>query len=136
MVIRLNQSQKVQLERILKKIKFILLLHEIFTVLCLLASSPCTHRFFPRILRQFCEPQTTLNLPYSPYTIKYFLYVSSESAEIMNTQSQKDIFTFNNACSKKSNGANYRPRMNEQFTNLIFLLSLKVFAFYVCGEYA
>jgi hypothetical protein len=31
-------------------------------------------------------------------------YVSSESAEIMNTQSQKDIFTFNNACSKKSNG--------------------------------
>ncbi len=38
----------------------------------LFASSPCSHRFFPRIWRKFYVPQTTLHLPYSPYTLKYF----------------------------------------------------------------
>jgi hypothetical protein len=38
----------------------------------LFATSPCTHRFFPRVGRKFCVPQTTLHLPYSPYTLKYF----------------------------------------------------------------
>jgi hypothetical protein len=37
----------------------------------LVASSPCTHRFFPRIWRQFCVPQTTLHSPYSPCSLKY-----------------------------------------------------------------
>jgi len=46
------------------------LLTKISSVLCPLASS--THRFFPRILRQFCLPQRTLNLHYSPYMLKRF----------------------------------------------------------------
>ncbi len=48
----------------------------------LFASSPCTHRFCPGILRiqlntfctfgEFCVLQTTLN---SPYVVKYFMHI-------------------------------------------------------------
>ncbi len=37
--------------------------------LCLSASSPCTHRFFSRILRQLCALQSTLNSPYSQFRL-------------------------------------------------------------------
>ena len=38
----------------------------------LFVCSPYSQRFFPHIWRKFCVPQTTLHLPYSPYTLKYF----------------------------------------------------------------
>jgi hypothetical protein len=47
----------------------------IFSVLCIFASSPCTHRFFQRILSRFCVPQAALNLPYSPFTLKNFPWI-------------------------------------------------------------
>ncbi len=71
-----------------------MLLNEIFTVLCLLASSPCKsmHRFFPHILRQFCVPQTTLNSPYSPYALKHFPCILLIRLRSKNTW--REIFFF------------------------------------------
>jgi hypothetical protein len=42
----------------------------IYTQFCI--SLRLQHRFFPRILKRLCVPHTALDLPYCPYTLKYF----------------------------------------------------------------
>ncbi len=61
-----------------------------------ISASPWTLRFFPRIWRHFCVPQTTLNLPCSPYTLKYFLCILRIRRK--NEEYVERNFTFNNAC--------------------------------------
>ncbi len=48
--------------KVLKKFHVGPFLLAIFSMLCLFTSSPCTHRFLPRVQRSICVPQTTLNL--------------------------------------------------------------------------
>jgi len=60
-----------------------------------ISASPWTLRFFPRIWRHFCVPQTTLNLPCSPYTLKYFLCILRIRRK--NEEYVERNFTFNNA---------------------------------------
>ncbi len=86
---------------------YVLLLTEICSILCLSWSirrirqeslcvfSHVSRRFFPctvfskyvsRIWRQFCVPQMTRNLPYSPHMLKYFPQFS-EYAQILSAHS-------------------------------------------------
>ncbi len=92
----LNLSHIVQLERIFKKLKFVLLLTKIYTLLCLLAYQENMPRASLRHLHVCINPfrvfseyvyilsahmETILctannpNLPYSPSTLKYFLRI-------------------------------------------------------------
>ncbi len=55
---------------------------DILSVLCIFASSPCTHRFFPRILRRFCV------LHHSPKFAVISIYAWILSAYSRNTQKE------------------------------------------------
>ena len=110
MVFWLNLSHIVQLERIFKKFKLLLLLlTEIYTLLCLLAnqentpraslrhlhvriipfrvfSEPNMFKYFPRIRRRFCVPQITLICHILHLRLNTFC-VFSEYAQILSAQS-------------------------------------------------
>ncbi len=57
-----------------------------YPVLCIFVPSLRTHRFIPRILWRFSVTQTALNLPHSPYTLKYFQLILGICRKIKNTQ--------------------------------------------------
>ncbi len=108
----------------------------------LFASSPCTHRFFPRILRIrlytsaylstiFCTANNP-SLPYSPYTLKYFpsiLWIRLNTFRVLSEyagrlkNTQRELFTFDNdrrlQREKIEWGVIYLPRMNS-LQNLVF----------------
>jgi hypothetical protein len=95
-------------------------------------SSPCTHRFFPRILQirlnTFLVPgdnsvyQNNPNLPYSPYTLKYYPCILRVRRK--NEEYAERNFHFPQ-CLGTLKGQYFENRWDEQFTNFIFWISLK-----------
>ncbi len=104
-----------------KKIQCLLLLAEIHTVLCLLVSSPCTHRFFPRILRRF-SMKLALKVCISQLIIKtnlkFFLILSIYT--IWDGWSQKTI-------SRYSPFKIYGPFFPMKFRKVVFPHRVKIY---------
>ncbi len=124
MVFWLNPSHIVYIERIQKNLTFVLLLTEIYTLLCLWrirrirqdslcvfsmyaqilsAHSPSTFKYFPRIRRRFCVPQITLICHVLHIRLNTF-HVFSEYAQILSAHSPQVLKYFPRIlCARRKN---------------------------------